>query len=455
MQYQREEGLAHILTAHFADLPPSDADIAVFTANLNPIVAFSERIVHTLHSLLALTSLVRDTTPPLVQDAFRRHKVLVAVSSVGMAYGIDTHTAGVLWTRPLDQAKALRAAEIVQLRSALYGEPLVALVLQPADATDGGRVLRLNPLTGEPNGDLVVLSHPVRRVLPVPHATTTAEHFNLYALLLADGSVRLVPDDVPAAAARSPAVPLYTHVVDVASGSVEGFRVETPAEGPVARRRWKLQLTAPGETLVAMTHAHSQDPVASAGEILGDKSVMYKYLNPNLLAVATLSAPVKKASRLSVQIVDTVRGAVLQHVTHDGVTGPVHLATAENWLLYSFRDRRNKRNNLNVIELFDPMDKVRLAEEGRAKSGEEKSKKGKEINLGRASEQASSPTKPWKGKRQNYLSMPLHMSVRRFISRIVTSRHCRSCPFSPLCFSENCHLAPRGRVLLSQERTAN
>ena len=359
--WKREEALAHIVAVHFADLPPVDADISTFTADLNPVMAFVERMMHSVQALSTLLQPQKEDK--LVQDAFRRHKMLLAVTSCGLMVGLDTQTAAVVWAQPLGATSSpLRSAEVVLLRSALHGDPLVAVVAQPAGAGASAHVANVNPLSGEVVSKAEALGQAVLRVVPLPHVEVSKSHLKVHALLLADHTVALVPKAAAAEAKLAqPPVPLYTYVVDTAAGRVTGLELEYASkdQGFVTRQRWQMQLTAPGDTVVAVTQPYAQEPVASAGEILGDKSVMYKYLNPNMLAVATMTPPVKKASQLSVQILDTVRGAVLQHVTHDGVTGPVHMAMAENWLLYSFRDRKNKRNSMNVIELFDPMDKVR------------------------------------------------------------------------------------------------
>jgi hypothetical protein len=368
--WQREESLAHIVAVHFADLPPVNADISTFTANLNPVMAFVERLTHSIQAISSLLQAQQEDK--LVQDTFRRHKMLVAVTSCGLAVGVDTQTAAVVWTRPLGDVSPLRSAEVVLLRSALHGDPLVTVVMQPALPGAGAIVVNLDPLSGKVAGEFEALGQPVLRVIPLPHVEVSQTHLKVHALLLADKSVMLLPKRAPADAKLGELqVPLYTYVLDKHAGTVIGLELEYAKETDsfVARHRWQVQLAAPGDTVVAATQPYPQEPVASAGEILGDKSVMYKYLNPNMLAVATMTPPVKKASQLSVHLIDTVRGAVLQHVTHDGVTGPVHMAMAENWLLYSFRDRKNKRNSLNVIELFDPMDKVRLDGEERGRGG--------------------------------------------------------------------------------------
>nr|CRX79162.1 hypothetical protein [Leucosporidium scottii] len=77
--------------------------------------------------------------------------------------------------------------------------------------------------------------------------------------------------------------------------------------------------------------------VASTGRILGDRSTLLKYLNPNMIAVVTVS-PATTSS--SVLLIDTKSGALLQRI------GPIsdvdeesHLSLAlqDNWIVLTYR----------------------------------------------------------------------------------------------------------------------
>jgi hypothetical protein len=66
---------------------------------------------------------------------------------------------------------------------------------------------------------------------------------------------------------------------------------------------------------------------------LGNRSVMYKYLDPNVLAVATKrDAP----SSVALYLIDTVKGTIHHHANHAGGVGTVQIAQAENWIVYTY-----------------------------------------------------------------------------------------------------------------------
>lgn len=100
-------------------------------------------------------------------------------------------------------------------------------------------------------------------------------------------------------------------------------------------------------------------------QILGDRSLKYKYINPNLLFVATApnsqpatdsSNPTAAAVRqipaedqqVSVALINTVSGAVLHQQVHTGAAGPVHAVVSEHWVVYTLRDVSSMRQQVRV-----------------------------------------------------------------------------------------------------------
>lgn len=117
---------------------------------------------------------------------------------------------------------------------------------------------------------------------------------------------------------------------------------------------WTLRLPLAQERVVAAAARPDGDALHAVGEILLDRSVMYKYLSPHLLGVATLAGEgAKEGARLAVYVIDTIKGNIVERVEHEHVQGPVSLVHAENWFAYTYRDRKHRRPLLSVLELFD------------------------------------------------------------------------------------------------------
>jgi hypothetical protein len=91
----------------------------------------------------------------------------------------------------------------------------------------------------------------------------------------------------------------------------------------------------PGLEVVTITPRPLVDPVAAIGDVLGDRKVMYKYLNPNLAVINSVNATSNLAA---FTLIDTVSGNVLYSVTHKNVdvSRPLPVVLSENFFAYSF-----------------------------------------------------------------------------------------------------------------------
>lgn len=89
------------------------------------------------------------------------------------------------------------------------------------------------------------------------------------------------------------------------------------------------------EQIASISTRPAHDPIASIGKVLGDRSVMYKYINPHLISIVTADP---NGSTASIHLLDSVSGAVLHSATHTGVdtSKPIVSTVSENWVVYSY-----------------------------------------------------------------------------------------------------------------------
>ncbi|KAJ5979202.1 hypothetical protein N7501_002544 [Penicillium viridicatum] len=122
----------------------------------------------------------------------------------------------------------------------------------------------------------------------------------------------------------------------------DGFLVTTSVDGRVLGWVAKDNKTPvwefvppSGQKVVDATARPAHDPVASIGRVLGNRSVLYKYLNPNLALVTAVNEQTHTAS---FYLLDGVSGKVLHAVTQAGVDSkqPIASVMSENWFAYSF-----------------------------------------------------------------------------------------------------------------------
>lgn len=131
--------------------------------------------------------------------------------------------------------------------------------------------------------------------------------------------------------AQVPIVPTGQNLVSftLVDGTLKGFLEGQPSEEPV----WSFS-PAPGERIIAYTARPLRDPVASIGKVLGDRRVLYKYLNPNLVLVTAVADATRTAS---VYLLDSASGQLLHTMSHNDVdtSRPVPSTISENWFSYS------------------------------------------------------------------------------------------------------------------------
>ncbi|KAL5118742.1 hypothetical protein ACEQ8H_003419 [Pleosporales sp. CAS-2024a] len=112
--------------------------------------------------------------------------------------------------------------------------------------------------------------------------------------------------------------------------TLKGFLEDPPSSEPV----WSFS-PASGERVVSYTARPLRDPVASIGKVLGDRRVLYKYLNPNLVLVTAISDVSRTAS---IYLLDSASGQLLHTMSHSDVdtSRPIPSTISEHWFSYSF-----------------------------------------------------------------------------------------------------------------------
>merc|ERR1712137_938267 len=73
------------------------------------------------------------------------------------------------------------------------------------------------------------------------------------------------------------------------------------------------------------------------GRIKGDRTLLHKYINRNLIALGLAVDDDGEASAyVQVMLVDTASGRLLHTLSHPGCTGPVRVLLGEHWLVYTY-----------------------------------------------------------------------------------------------------------------------
>jgi hypothetical protein len=136
-----------------------------------------------------------------------------------------------------------------------------------------------------------------------------------------------------------------------------GHHFSNPEIGkPTAFATWASSLPA-GEEILSIIPRPS-GPVASLGKVLGNRTTLYKYLNPHLFAVTTASS-----NTCGVYVVDAAKGSIVYHASIDARQGAggcdLHATFVENWLVYVYWEEQyqwvgqTKGQRLVTVELYE------------------------------------------------------------------------------------------------------
>jgi len=122
---------------------------------------------------------------------------------------------------------------------------------------------------------------------------------------------------------------------------------------------WRFEIPK-NHRLVSISSRSPEEKIASIGRVQGDRSVLYKYLNPHLLIVVTADV---SHSSITVYLIDNVSGVVLHELKHEkvDVTKGVQTQIVENVVYWSYYSTgasgQSRGGRIVVAELYESREK--------------------------------------------------------------------------------------------------
>ncbi|CAL7933903.1 unnamed protein product [Xylocopa violacea] len=372
--WAREEALASIVAVEIIELPMSDRDQEIETefdqkesidvdSSWDVLSMMFRRISSQFkqaktffQSMLSLTPQQSNQRSDLVQDKFGLHKMIVLVTSAGKLYGIETRKGEIIWQLRVPSIRGFtkRSDAIilyVQRGSRHFPYPPQCALLAEDKKTGEGIVYTFNPITGQPLDGLIKLGFKIKQSMLLHLAT---DDF-LRGILIFDtrDKVYVHPESATTIAA-SLAKNTYIFTADQTSGVLSGYSLSySTAQELIAHKVWELLLSPKNQRI---THVVSKNPIErvhSQGRVLGDRSVLYKYINPNLVAIVTEGVGHTHRNTLNLYLLDVVSGAMIFSIMHKRVRGPVHVVHSENWIVYSYFNEKSRRTEIASLELYE------------------------------------------------------------------------------------------------------
>ncbi|KIY53056.1 DUF1620-domain-containing protein [Fistulina hepatica ATCC 64428] len=368
LQWCREESLASISVSQFVELPEKIASnvefgeetlaqrIARQVLDLNGFPSYVYNFVKRF--VLASSSSLSSGMPDGVhRDLFGFRQVVVVATSYNKVFGIDSANGDILWSRRLGLGPASQVGgtnkpvKMFMLKTVSDGgTPEIALLAQRVwkNTLVDTVLFHVNAVTGAPvkvedtnmDGKVVIPGTLVNAYLL---STEDARAIVMFDEFL---QVYLYPDTEASTNALASAASYMHFPLSTSSGPlggrVTGHQVSLKPfikkTRYIGHATWTLALPA-NEEIVEMLPV-SRGPVASFGNVLGNRTTLYKYLNPRLFVVTTRSVPTSLSKMCALYVADSGTGTIIYRVslpTHDNLCD-VKATMTENWLVYHYYD---------------------------------------------------------------------------------------------------------------------
>uniref|UniRef100_A0A0N5BT52 ER membrane protein complex subunit 1 n=1 Tax=Strongyloides papillosus TaxID=174720 RepID=A0A0N5BT52_STREA len=389
-EWTRYEDLSYISQSDFIDLPLSEMDmlfekefsnpdgsiISNFTLRITSQIEQSQTLVRkylryvskflgkinfkTLSTAGFMSGLKNkkqelfDDDQPLERDYFKFKKYIIATTLKGSIYAINNENGNVVW-------KISIGSNFVPLTDILNNLIFPFFIQRTTDSSMfrnqgvvtygviGGKtgILAFNMITGEIL-EQKIISKKLIRVEQIPKQNSE----RMKNLILFFGEQ---PNDIeyypPLKESDIPLYdkPFYLLWISRETGQLRGTRFDFKKK--YLQTVWVFNRNMGDEYIGNIVGKQVNEKTQSLGYVIGHNNVLYKYLNPHMIAIAFAS---KKTQHVTeVIILDTITGKTLYSSKLKGAQMPFKMVLCDNWLAMSFYNSKTRRQQMSVVELFD------------------------------------------------------------------------------------------------------
>ncbi|XP_068601066.1 ER membrane protein complex subunit 1 [Brachionichthys hirsutus] len=375
VMWTREEALSDVVTMEMVDLPltgtqaelegefgkKADGLLAMVIKRLSSQLILLQAWVSHLWKLFYDARQPRSqvknevTIENLSRDEFNLQKMMVMVTASGKLFGIDSKTGSIVWKHYLENIPSSAAFKLmVQRTTAHFPHPPQCTLLIKDKETGLASLHVFNPIFGKRSHiSPPALPQPILQSLLLP----LMDQDYAKVLLLVDDQYKVTA--FPSTKnvlqqLQEMASSIFFYLVDASQGRLSGYRLQTDLSTVLI---WEAFLPTEVQKIVTIKGKRPNEHVHSQGRVMGDRSVLYKYLNPNLLAVVTESTDLhQERSFVGILLIDGVTGRIIHEAVQRKARGPVHVVHSENWVVYEYWSTKSRRNEFSVIELYEGMD---------------------------------------------------------------------------------------------------
>ncbi|XP_057676107.1 ER membrane protein complex subunit 1 [Corythoichthys intestinalis] len=372
VMWTREESLSDVVTMEMVDLPLTGTQAELegeFGKKADGLMSMvlkrlSSQLILLQAWIAHLWKLFYDARKPrsqvkndmsietLSRDEFNLQKMMVMVTASGKLFGIDSKTGTILWRHYLENVPSNAAFKLMVQRTTAHFPHPPQCTLLIKDKDSGLTTLHVfNPIFGKKSHVAPpALAQPILQSLMLP----LMDQDYAKVLLLVDNQYKVTA--FPSTKnvlqqLQEMASSIFFYLVDSSQGRLSGYRLRTDLSTELI---WEVVVPTEVQKIVSVKGKRPNEHVHSQGRVMGDRSVLYKYLNPNLLAVVSESTDShQERSFIGILLIDGVTGRIIHEAVQRKARGPVHVVHSENWVVYEYWSTKSRRNEFSVIELYE------------------------------------------------------------------------------------------------------
>ncbi|KTW26078.1 hypothetical protein T552_02971 [Pneumocystis carinii B80] len=363
--WHREESLAYSIHAEFLQLPQKHIVLiendSLKKSNFFP--SYIKRIIGHVNKLKEIIKYIvssiekrfskeyKDTSnmqkAGLRKNVFGLKQIIIVITSKGKILALDPFLSGiVIWSNNLGSEFDYKGLWIVKKSKTLNDIPVIAVL---------GRCLqdmhfwRINGLTGEII-NFKKVDNDIKNSFILDHILTDDSNENIVIGITEDKKIKLLYDT-----SKTLPISVLENLSNIYFSTrnlntLEGYFLDF--KNLYASITWTIDFPL-SESIISLSFKNKNEKIASIGRVLGDRSVLYKYLNSHFLAVATGN---KVDSKLNIYLIDIVKGMILHtnHYNNVDISKGVEILLTENWIVYQFWiEKPTKGYQIVISELYE------------------------------------------------------------------------------------------------------
>lgn len=346
--WSKEEALSQVTHSLFINYPRMKqlSDHDEFSLFLTSIKSKKDQLVNFFNELSSsialqegdIASIFKKNTRHKIdlkeKERFGLRQILIVSTQIGKIFAFDTATGQIIWSKHMDG----NVEYIIETNKLL--SQVVVVVKKDSLYT----LYTLNALTG----DLInakELTYPVKHIY-----THSNDKDNSYIILVLSEDMNVFVEHA------SPEIKnienIFLYLIQKETGTIQGLSIKSShtLDEYTTVSRWNISLESPVEAFSAM-----KINTISPGRLLGNKTALYKYLNPNMIAVGTTRRDGESnSSTLSVYFIDTVSGRIVYSVNHKASSGDngFSIVGVDNWAAYTYWSEKSHRYEMTALEFY-------------------------------------------------------------------------------------------------------